>query len=358
MSIIELFSNKIDSMPLSKTKKSDWFDEAGKEKIPIKKTQIEFPYDIDYRKIKIHESHPEPEYNFNFKKPKTAKSSDVFSGTEQFYPTESKVTLKSITKDPIRGPLDGYSDQRLFIENMQNEAGFENNLSRVQDDYEIAEQEFLRDNLFKQNDRLVGNNVYEIATGTSFKNQNKMRKVRANLNEAAEAKEKISNIKIGSAFHKEPVDEAAIVTHDSIEEQLENLDNAIQRGMFDENELIKINTFLRKFGLEPISRKIKPENVIGVLKQRLNSTKFKNELRKRNLNKVILKPKKKDKVEEVGEVRPVRNERERKREEELRKTLSELESDPHLKSAKAKLGIKPAPKGDSDEEKEVYINKS
>jgi hypothetical protein len=98
-------------------------------------------------------------------------------------------------------------------------------------------------------------------------------------------------------------------------------------------------------------------SVISELKKRDNPVLkkiIKNDENVKKIQKAVRsKLLKRKNVEEVGEF----DTEDKGREEELRKTLVELESDPHLQSAKAKLGIKPvahAPKGDSDEEKEVY----
>jgi hypothetical protein len=177
-------------------------------------------------------------------------------------------------------PLEGYTQKRYMIETMQNEAGEQNNLSRVMDEYEAAQAEFMAKALETEADGLndAAAMIEDDDNYGTVKDKiiNNKRERRDKLIErASEHRDRSHAIKIGSAFHKDvPIDDSNIPQ--IYPEEIKNILNKIEMeiddndGELPEYIVHQANTLLKSLKLEPISRKVrKATDFQQAMKQRL-----------------------------------------------------------------------------------------
>jgi hypothetical protein len=219
MSLAQNFIDSFDRMP--KSKSTGIIPEFQiKEGNAINLSNGELPEMVNFsiHSEPISNSVSLPFSNFNYQSSPIENELNPF---DEFF--GFKLETESYKNTTGYNPLEGYTPKRYMIETLQNEAGEQNNLSRVMDEYEAAQAEFMAKALDLEADKL--NESVALLEGDDNKGivkakivNNKRERIDKKREEAEISREKAQNIKIGSAFHNEPVkEEENVVTNKMVE---------------------------------------------------------------------------------------------------------------------------------------------
>jgi hypothetical protein len=209
MSLAQNFINSFDRMPNPKSTSvlPKYQIKEGKAN-NLSKGELPKEAKFSIHSEPISNSVPIPYSKFNYKSSSDQKESNPFNKLFGF-----KLETPSYKGTTGFNPLEGYTPKRYMIETLQNEAGEQNNLSRVMDEYESAQAEFIAKALDLEADKL--NESVALLGGDD---DGKGEIIDKKREEAKKSRKKAQNIKIGSAFHNEPIqEEERIVTDEDIE---------------------------------------------------------------------------------------------------------------------------------------------